>query len=124
MRFKIKHGLYLNSARKLLGPNTFYVTESQEEADELLTVFGEAVEQILPEAPKAEEKPSEKPVDPSDDITLAKGVGAALAKKLAEKGVTTYSGLKTYMSTEEAKEVLGTSYEKVAKNFEEPTPAE
>lgn len=125
-RFTIKHGLFLKSANKLLSPNTIYSTEVEAEQTELLEVFGEAVEEIV--SKPAEEKPvtpEEKAVDPTDDITLAKGVGAGLAKKLEEKGITTFSSLKAAMTDksreEEMKELLGAAYAKVLKNFEEPS---
>lgn len=126
-RFKIKHGLFLKSANKLLTPNTFYATDDEAQQKELLEVFAEAVEEVVSKpAEKKQEKTDEKTVDPNDDITLAKGVGAGLAKKLAEKGITTFSGLKAAMTDKaretEMQELLGTAYPKVMKNFEEPTP--
>ena len=124
-RFHIKHGLFLKSANKLLTPNTHYVTDNEDEQKELLEVFAEAVTEIKSTPiEKPVEKDEEKQVDPSDDITLAKGVGKVLSAKLAEKGLTTFSGLKAAMTDkareEEMKELLGTSYEKVMQNFVTP----
>jgi predicted flap endonuclease-1-like 5' DNA nuclease len=124
-RFHIKHGLFLTSANKLLTPNTHYATDNVDEQKELLEVFGEAVEEIVSKpVEKLEKKTEEKTVDPTDDITLAKGVGKGLTAKLAEKGLTTFSGLKAAMTDkareEEMKELLGTAYPKVMKNFVTP----
>ncbi|MDB5344256.1 MAG: hypothetical protein JWP89_2633 [Schlesneria sp.] len=126
-RFKINHGLFLKSANRLLTPNTNYSTDDAEQQKELLEVFGEAAEEIVstPIKAKVETKPEEKTVNPDDDITLAKGVGAATATKLEAKGITTFSGLKAAMTDkareEEMKELLGTAYTKVMENFQEKT---
>lgn len=124
-RFEIKHGLYLQSAKKLLTPNTFYPTDKEAELKELREVFckdGAAVE-VKPE--KKEKVTAPKPeVDPTDDITLVKGVGEGTSKKLAEKGITTKSGLEAAMKdaarAEEMKEVLGANYQKILDQFVPP----
>jgi len=125
-RFLIKHGLFLKSANKLFTPNTHYATDSEAEQKELLEVFAEAVEEIKPVVKKEPAKEAEKTVDPTDDITLAKGVGGGTAKKLSEKGITTLSALRAAMTdeskAEEMKALLGSSYAKVLANFTEPTP--
>lgn len=124
-RFLIKNALYLQSAKKLLDQNTYFATEVEEEQKELLEVFGECVEE-LSSAPKEVrvENLDEKPVDPTDDITLAKGVGKALTVKLAEAGIVTFSGLKAAMTekTDEMKELLGVSFDKVMANFTSQDP--
>ena len=125
-RFDIKNGFTLRSAGKLLFPKSMYFTDDEAELKELRDVFcpnGSAVEVLPTVATKSDKNPEDKTVDPNDDITLAKGVGAATAKKLAEKQITTFSGLKTAMTDktreEEMKELLGTAYAKVLTNFEE-----
>lgn len=121
-RFEIKSGFFLRSANKLMFPKTLFFTVDEAQLKELREVFPKSATEVLPPDPKSEEKPSETPVDPTDDITLAKGVGKALQAKLAEKDITTFSGLKAAMTDkpEEMKELLGTSFEKVAKNFVTP----
>lgn len=127
-RFEIKNGFTLRASGKLMFPKSLYSTENEAELQELREVFcktGSAVE-IVPKAPETPFAPTEKTVDPNDDITLAKGVGKALSAKLAEKGITTFSGLKSAMldaaRVEEMKELMGIAYEKVMKNFEAPVP--
>ena len=114
MRFQIKHGLFLQSANKLLTPNTFFVTEDDAQIKELREVFAEAVEEVKP--PSKEKKvPEANTVIQDDDITLAK-LGAAAYKKLEAKGIVTMSGLKAALSdaarVEEMKEILGAVYDK------------
>ena len=125
VRFKILHGFRLKAANRILLPKSLYSTEDEAEIAELRDVFAphgacEEVKSVPAEAPKAETKT----VDPNDDITIAKGVGKGLSVKLAEKGITTFSGLKAAMTDKareaEMQELLGTSYAKVMENFVTP----
>jgi predicted flap endonuclease-1-like 5' DNA nuclease len=111
MRFLIKHGLTLNGVYR--EPNQ-YLTATEEEATILRDVFlpdgaveelGQAKEEATEEAPN---------VTP---LTAIPGVGKKLLDKLTEAGVTTEEQLKEFMETEDAKELLGLSYDKILKHF-------
>lgn len=121
-RFKIKHGLYLQSAQKLLQPGQYF-TATDEQAEELRKVFlkdGACEEIVSKPEPKKEEGPAKPPENPSDDITLAP-VGKTVLEKLAKEGITTLSHLKSALEDasklEHMKKLLGTGYEKVRKYF-------
>lgn len=118
-RFKIKHAFNLKSeGMKLKTPGQFVATEDEAQVAELREFEKQgSCEEVKSEVKKETKKPQDaKTVDQTDDITLVKGVGAGLAKKLEEKGVTTRSGLKAALKdrTEEMKEVLGMNYEKIS----------
>jgi predicted flap endonuclease-1-like 5' DNA nuclease len=126
MQFKIKHGFRLKSADKVLLPGSIFTATTEEQAQEIRDTFVKpgAAEEIVSKPVEEPKVPEKTNVDPNDDITLAKGVGDGLAKKLAEKQITTFSGLKAAMTDAareaEMKEVLGSSYTKVLANFVTP----
>jgi predicted flap endonuclease-1-like 5' DNA nuclease len=113
MRFLIKHGLTLSGV--YLQPNTYH-TATEEEATILRDVFlpDGAVEELVPQEPKEETKKEAPNVAP---LTAIPGIGKKLLDKLTEAGVTTEEQMKKFMETEEAKELLGLSYDKILKHF-------
>ena len=82
VRFEILHGFRLKSAGKVLLPKTLFTTESESEIKELRELFipHGAAKEIVPLRPEMA-KVEQKTVDPDDDITKARGVGAAVSKK-------------------------------------------
>jgi len=120
MRLKIKHGFRLRSANRVLTPGMLFVTEDEAQIKELRDTYipHGAAEEILAEQPgKTQPAPAETTVDGTDDISLVKGIGAKTAAKLAEKGITTKSGLKALVGDAEVKEILGANYEKVSEQL-------
>lgn len=117
-KFQMKHAFNLQSAGgKLMQPGQYFSTEDEAQIAELREFAKDgSCKELVPEV-KQEEKPAEKTVDAQDDITLVKGIGKKLAEKLAEKGITTKSGLKAKMADPEVEQILGLQYEKIAEQL-------
>jgi predicted flap endonuclease-1-like 5' DNA nuclease len=111
MRFLIKHGLTLDGVYR--EPGT-YLTATEEVAKTLREVFlpDGAVEELTTKAIEPEKETAETVA-----LTAIPGVGKKILEKLTEAGVTTEEQLKAYLATEEAKDVLGLSYDKISKHF-------
>jgi predicted flap endonuclease-1-like 5' DNA nuclease len=116
--FKIIHAFFLQSAQKLVGPNTIYSPQKEAEVDELREFASRgSCEEMVPQT-KAEQKEKEKPVvDPVDDITVVPGIGKKTLPLLAEVGITTKSGLKDKLEDAKVKEILGVNFEKIQAYF-------
>jgi predicted flap endonuclease-1-like 5' DNA nuclease len=118
--FKIIHAFFLQSAQKLMGPNTIYSPQKEAEVDELREFASRgSCEETVP-LTKAEQKKVEKasPVmDPVDDITVVPGIGKKTLPLLAEVGITTKSGLKDKLEDAKVKEILGMNFEKIQAYF-------
>ncbi len=119
-RYLLKESFYLQTTGKLMLQGSYFSTEDEAVITEMekFAKDGSCVEHVS--------KPAEQPqkgteTPPGDDISEVKGVGAALVKKLSEKGINTKSGLGAALSDksreEEMKEILGKSHKKVLEQF-------
>lgn len=128
--FKINHSMKLNCTNKNLLSFQLYATDNEQEIAELreLQAKFKACEEIVPEKKEKKESkgsgagsgsqvPIANTVDPTDDITLVKGVGKKTAEKLAEAGITTKSGLKKAV-TEDREKVVAALDEMQVTNIE------
>lgn len=117
----IKEAFTLKSANdKLMQPKRFYATDNEEQIKELEKfIEADSVEEVVSQPKKNEPKKSTSEGKPDDDITLVKGVGAGLQKKLAalEQPVTTKTALAAALEREDVKEALGQNLNKVTEYF-------
>src|SRR4051794_39334640 len=114
MQFHIKDAFHLKSAGKLMIPGTYYTTEDDAQIAELRERFEPdgSCQEVKAEK-KAHVTKAVESTD-NDDLSLVKGIGAALLEKLNEKGITTKSQLKAAVTdrADEMKELLATRFEK------------
>jgi predicted flap endonuclease-1-like 5' DNA nuclease len=120
MRYKIIHGFRLHSSDTLLQPGQLFTTDDKDVQKELEPFVEHGACEVA--VPPSQETAYEVVVDPNDDITTVKGVGAATLEKLNEAGIATRGQLKAAMlepaKEEQMKEILGANYAKVLAQFQ------